>query len=97
MNAEQIQERKKFLLAQEWDNPAVLWWMSFCDLEKPEGQQFLGVAIVEAPGLIHAHQKAWSLGINPGGQVQSVQVDGIAKEFHDRLLSYAELEAAHLI
>lgn len=23
------------------------WWLSFCDTEKPAGQQFLGVVIVD--------------------------------------------------
>ena len=97
MNAEQVQERKAMLLAQEQDNPPAQWWMSFCDPDKPKGQQFLGVAIVEAPGFIHAHQKAWALGINPGGQIQASQVDGVPAEYHDKLLSLADLEAAGLV
>lgn len=97
MNAEQVQERKAMLMAQEQDNPPTLWWMSFCDPEKPKGQQFLGVCIVEAPGFMHAHQKAWALGINPGGEIQATQVESVPVEYLDRLLSRAELEAAGLV
>ncbi len=51
-------------------------WLSFLDPHKPSGQRFLGVAIVEVPAsetpeemAEAAIQKAWSLGINPGGEV----------------------------
>lgn len=97
MKAEQVQERKNFLLAEEKDNPPVLWWMSFCDPGKPTGQQFLGVVIVEAPGFVHAHQKSCALGINPGGEIQGMLVDGVAEEYRDRLLSLADLKAAGLV
>jgi hypothetical protein len=97
LNAEQVEERKAMLLAQEQDNPPVLWWMSFCDPTKPKGQQFLGVCIVEAKGFVHAHQKLWTLDINPGGEIQAMQVVGVPTEYHNKLLSRAELEAADLV
>lgn len=97
MNAEQVQERKAMLLAQELGNPPAQWWMSFCDPDKPKGQQFLGVVVVEALGFMHAQQKAWALGINPGGEIQACQVDGVPVKYHDKLLSRAELEAAGLV
>ena len=98
MDAEQVlQERKKLLLAEEQNNPPALWWLSFCDPDKAKGQQFLGVVIVEAPGFMRAHQKACELGINPGGEIQAMPVDGVASEYHDRLLSRVELEAAGLV
>ena len=97
MDAEQVVARKLELLAQEADATPVSWWMSFCDLDKPKGEQFIGVAIVVAPGFMHAHQRAWSLGINPGGQIQAYQVEGVGVQYHDRLLSRAELEAAGLV
>lgn len=97
MNAEQVQERRAMLMAQERGNPPAQWWMSFCDPDKPKGQQFLGVVVVEAPGFMHAHQKAWSLGINPGGEIQAFQVEGVPTEYHDKLLPVAELEAAGLV
>lgn len=97
LNADQVQERKAVLLEQEQDNPPVLWWMSFCDPEKPKGKQFLGVCIVSAPGLMHAHQKALALGINPGGEILAAQVEDIPGEYMNKLLSRADIEAAGFI
>jgi hypothetical protein len=84
-------------LTKEQNNPPAQWWMSFCDPDKPKGQQFLGVSIVEASGFMHAQQKAWALGINPGGEIQGEQVEGIPAEYLNKLLSRAELEAADLV
>lgn len=53
------------MVDQEWS----LWWLSFADPTKPEGSQFLGVAIVEALGPAHAMKKTKDIGINPGGEV----------------------------
>ena len=97
MDAEQVVARKAALLAREAYKTPVSWWMSFCDPDKPKGEQFIGVAIVVAPGFMHAHQRAWSLGINPGGEIQAFHVEGIDAHYHDRLLSRAELEAAGLV
>lgn len=71
--------------------------MSFCDTKRPVGQQFLGVCIVEAPGLMHATQKAWALGINPGGEIKALQISGVPAEYLDKLLSRAEIEASGLV
>ena len=97
MNEEEIEARKTMLLAQEAGEPPVSWWMSFCDPNKPKGEQFLGVVITKATGLMHAHQRAWMLGINPGGEIRAQPVAGVADEYHDRLLSRAELEAAGVV
>lgn len=96
MNKSEL-KRKATLLAQEHDSPPALWWMSFCDTGRQRDQQFLGVVIVEAPGFMHAHQKSCALGINPGGEIQALQVNGVPVEYHDKLLSRAELEAAGLV
>lgn len=45
------------------------WWLSFADPELPVGEQFLGVAIVEADNLREAVASAWRDGLNPGGEV----------------------------
>lgn len=45
------------------------WWLSFCDVSKPVGSQFLGVCIVEADGPATAVQEAWDQGCNPGCEV----------------------------
>jgi hypothetical protein len=59
-----------------------LFWLSFVDPQKPSGEQFTGVALVEAEGdtheeaLKHAIRRAWATGCNPGGEIQSVLLDG---------------------
>ena len=76
---------------QEW------WWLSFADPDQPEGEQFLGVAIFQAPAhegaaLIRSHE----LGINPGGQVLAYIIgpDLVPPEqYRNRLLSRAEVES----
>lgn len=53
----------------------MLWWLSFADAEKLAGEQFLGVAIVEAVDLPSAIKAAWALGCNPGGSVKGFKID----------------------
>lgn len=69
------------------------FWMSFCDTGKPQGQQFLGVIIMFAPGIAHAIDRTWKLGINPGGEVMSYVTEphDIKPEHFDRLMSFQEL------
>lgn len=45
------------------------YWLSFTDDTRPEGDQLLGVAIVEADDQEDAVATAWEHGCNPGGQV----------------------------
>ena len=73
-----------------------LWWLSFCDTRRPDGYQFLGVAIVEADGFLQAIDKAHVLNINPGGEVRGFPVQDIPSEYHDRLLSREEVDDAGL-
>ena len=73
-----------------------MWWLSFCDTGKPEGSQFLGVAIVQAPTLAAAVTRSHVQGVNPGGQVASmgpIPQEYIPGEWRDRLLSKDEAEA----
>lgn len=51
------------------------YWMSFCDPKRPEGTQFLGVAIVEAADEASAVLVSHQLGINPGGEIQMYGFD----------------------
>jgi len=66
----------------------MLFWLSFCDNERPPGEQFRGVALVEADGpdeqeaLRNAVRRAWATGCNPGGEIQSVM---IGDELLDRM------------
>jgi ABC-type proline/glycine betaine transport system ATPase subunit len=73
------------------------FWLSFCDPDKPEGERFLGAAIVEATDLREALKVTWRLKINPGGEVLSVEIpDDVTLEPNDcmnRLLTKAEAEA----
>lgn len=81
----------------------VIIWHSFVDEDKPEGERFLGVVVNEVE-----HGGSWqatvmsslhylrSIGVNPGGQVQSYQVScgnisGIPKDRWGTLCSYEEL------
>lgn len=85
-----------------WDEGAVpsWWWLSFVDGNRPAGQKFLGVCIVSARTFVEAVLITHSLGINPGGEVQGMQLpnpippcapslDG----YTDRLLSLSDLES----
>lgn len=51
------------------------WWLSFCDADRPKGEQFLGVAIVGPAGNIaEAAMQAHAHGCNPGGQVMGIEL-----------------------
>ena len=69
-------------------------WLSFCDDDKPKGQQFLGVAIVRGRDFLIAVERAHMLGINPGGQVMGMPIpDEVAPDIVDRMLSRREVIA----
>lgn len=74
-----------------------LFYLSFCDPEKPKGSQFLGGCIVEAPSFISAAPAAHSKGCNPGGAVTIVEIPAHAEHNapeadRNRLLSKEEME-----
>lgn len=94
LTKEEIEARRLMALAKEIEaNQRSLWWLSFCDTDKPEGQEFLGVIVVEDLGPMHAISKTYDLGINPGGRVMIVQVQpsSIKPEHLNRLLAMEEL------
>lgn len=73
-----------------------LWWLSFCDPDRPKGTQFLGVAIVCADTLPVAAAVAHVLGINPGGQISSfgpMPIGWIHPRWIGRLLTKEEAES----
>lgn len=77
------------VLTDESAQPMRLFYLSFAD------EKFLGAAIVEAHGVMHAIELAWSLGINPGGEVASCPVPkglSIPDSAKNRLLSREEVE-----
>jgi hypothetical protein len=52
--------------SSRWDVGIPSWWLSFVD---PDEDQFLGAAIVTAPGPKEAVLMAHALECNPGGEV----------------------------
>lgn len=75
-----------------------LIWMSFVDPKRPEGERFLGVALVEVPDEITDHReqlkaairRAWRMKCNPGGEIESHRFDAerlglLPQEQRDRL------------
>lgn len=78
------------------------YWMSFCDPDKPEGEQFLGVVIVDggsehpSVGIHMAAVAAYATGCNPGGEVVAIQlpqwaVEHVVPAWSNRLLTRAEV------
>lgn len=49
-------------------------WLSFADGTRPKGEQFLGVAIVQAHNVGHAAMVAHARGCNPGGEVAAMPI-----------------------
>ncbi len=75
-----------------------LWWLSFCDADRPVGSQFLGACMVRAEGIVLACAEAHRLGINPGGEVQGFEALAeraamVPERWVGRLLTRAECEA----
>lgn len=80
------------------------WYMSFVEPDlvepgdtTPGGSGFLGVTIVYGPSKIDAIDRAWDIGINPGGEVLCHPIDGEDDQFFaqwaNRLLDNAECDA----
>jgi hypothetical protein len=81
------------------DNP--WFYMSFCDANLPEGQQFLGGVYVRGVTPEEALTRSHLLGINPGGEVECVgplpewmlDQNGVPEADRERLLTRGEVEA----
>lgn len=72
------------------------FWLSFADPNLPKGTQFLGGCIVQAGSFLGAVSAANQLGINPGGEVQGVEIPkgaGLPEAFRNRLLTRDEIDA----
>jgi hypothetical protein len=76
--------------------PEGWWWLSFCDTERPKGQQFLGACIVRGRGVAMATITAHLHGCNPGGEVMAIGPVPVDTKFPDgfteRLLTRTECE-----
>jgi hypothetical protein len=76
------------------------WWLSFCDPDRPEGQQFIGVAIVCGWTIQEAVTRSHLLKVNPGGEISFAQMppERVPRpEFCNCLMDYAELAASGLL
>jgi hypothetical protein len=81
-----------------------LYWLSFCEDKKPEGEKFLGACMIVATDTIEAVKLAHEKKINPGGQVMSVNIPvtdeeiAHAEPYLNRLLTAEECIAfdAHM-
>jgi hypothetical protein len=95
MTDEEIRARMRSMLADERDTkPLTWWWLSFADGTRPKGSQFLGAVLVRAHGTTDAVLQSHRLGLNPGGEVLSVQApDGYEpnEKYVGRLLSKADI------
>jgi len=70
------------------------FWLSFADSERPAGQHFIGVALVLAKDPVAAMKTAWTLGINPGGQIAAWPLDDAPEErWTNRLLTREDVIA----
>lgn len=84
-----------------------LFWLSFADPKRPAGEQFLGVALVEADDMTEALRVAWRTRCNPGGEVNGYELplDDLANDHrvllartpHHVLLSRPQLETLGLV
>jgi hypothetical protein len=82
------------LMREDMQQSLGWWWLSFAD-----DTGFLGVAIVEAGGIMEAAVAAKLAGCNPGGEVLAypIPVDKLPVEkLRNRLLSRDDLEEAGL-
>lgn len=73
----------------------MFYWLSFCDTDRPEGSQFLGVSIVPALDLLEAVTVAHAMRCNPGGEVLGVVIPDeltVPGRFVGRLMSKAEAQ-----
>jgi len=59
------------------------YYLSFCDTERPKGEQFLGGCYVPGSDLEAAITNSWEMKINPGGEV--AVIGPIPEEIVDRL------------
>jgi hypothetical protein len=90
-----MQNQPPFLRALE---RSYLWWLSFVDTDAPdeEDHEWLGICILEAgDDVASAVQRAWTLGINPGGEVCGVKIVHAPLCAMNRLVT-DEMEARNL-
>ncbi len=93
LSHDELSKRYSELIKEESSLESRQLWLSFCDTDKPKGDQFLGVIVIESCGLATAIQKLWEMGINPGGQVLCYETSGVLPDHMGRLLSKDQLRS----
>lgn len=74
------------------------WWISFLNSDRPTGQMFTGVCIVEGNDFGEALTNSWAHNCNPGGEAQGMQLEVPPDPKHTyRLLTMEMLEEYDLI
>ena len=69
------------------------WWQfNFYDGAKPQGSRYLGSCIVQGDFEMHALERSWKLGCNPGGQAEGEFVEEPPEQFKNALLQRDGLE-----
>jgi hypothetical protein len=65
--------------------------------DKPKGERFLGVIVLESDDLVEAIDTAWEMDINPGGEIMSFRLPFTEAlvPFMDRLLTADEAHLAN--
>jgi hypothetical protein len=90
-----MNEHTQHALDAETSQPERWWWLSFCDPERPRGQQFLGACVVRARGVATACRASWTLGCNPGGEMMALPAPEhfiVQPGWEGRLLTRAECD-----
>lgn len=70
-----------------------LWWLSFCDPDKPKGTKFLGGIIAPGNEFVDAHLWTVFNHINPGGECAGHKIPcrlRVGRKMIGRLLSKQE-------
>jgi len=74
-----------------------LFWLSFVNPNKPVGEKFEGVVILEAEDGLAAVRRAWAMGLNPGGEalIAELMAPYPDTKYRNRLLTREEAEACN--
>jgi hypothetical protein len=88
------EEGLKEVLDKDLNSDYRWFWLSFAD-----DSGFLGVAIVQAGGIVEATRTARTLDCNPGGEVRAypIDIERVPEQYRNRLLSEQELQDAGLL
>jgi hypothetical protein len=84
-------------------NSLTLWfWLSFADGTRPTGSQWLGAIISRGEDFLAAVRATHAAKINPGGEVQGVEMDDdtvskVPDSYRNRLLSKSDIDELEAI